>query len=372
MNILVLAHEIGKEYGVSPFVYQQAEALVALGHRVELFMMCPFGKKHSEPSSASLSLPLRRVYFLSASRYGKYGFNSYTCAVAIDKMLPKHCPDFCPDVVLAHTIGGSGAAAVRLKKKYGWPVIIVTHGSDTTLEIQNGKREYIAKICRQADVVAAVSSKLQRELLRVNSSIPVQVLHNGYNIEGGIQKTPKRKDSLVVAGNLVPSKHVEQVIEAVADLITEFPNLSLDIVGDGPEWKALTQQVADRGMNNCVHFYGHVPHAQLTAHMAAGEIFCLPSHPEGLGVVYLEAMACGCAVIGTEGEGIEDIIRHGENGLLVPPDHVDKLKKTIRILLQGHDYRKKLAQAGQITVENLTWDKNAKKLTSIFYKIVES
>ena len=96
----------------------------------------------------------------------------------------------------------------------------------------------------------------------------------------------------------------------------------------------------------------------------------MPSVNEGFGIVYLEAMSQKCAVIGTNGEGIMDIIEDGENGILISPDDVDGLAEKIEKCFRNSKYYKKISVNGFETAQELTWENNARKYLQLFQTII--
>jgi glycosyltransferase involved in cell wall biosynthesis len=92
----------------------------------------------------------------------------------------------------------------------------------------------------------------------------------------------------------------------------------------------------------------------------------MPSIREGFGIVYAEAMACGCVAIGTEGEGIADLIVSGENGYLVPPDDPEAIVETITACLQQPESMRAVADAGRAAALQLTWEVNAAQYLQLF------
>ena len=100
--------------------------------------------------------------------------------------------------------------------------------------------------------------------------------------------------------------------------------------------------------------------------MGSSQFFVMPSVQEGFGIVYLEAMACGCIAIGTEGEGIADLIVSGENGFLVPPDQPETIAKTILRCLKHPKEASAIAERGRQAAKGLTWEKNAMQYISLF------
>jgi len=101
------------------------------------------------------------------------------------------------------------------------------------------------------------------------------------------------------------------------------------------------------------------------------DIFSLLSWREGFGVVYLEAMAHGKPVIGCQGEGIEDVIAHGKNGLLVKPRDIDSLVEALDFLLSHPEEAKAMGErARKLVLENYTWEKNAEKTIKVYKEVL--
>ena len=103
--------------------------------------------------------------------------------------------------------------------------------------------------------------------------------------------------------------------------------------------------------------------------MAKAQFFCMPSVREGFGIVYAEAMASGCITIGTEGEGVADVIRSGENGFLVPPDDPDAIGAVISWCLSHPAEAAAIARRGRETAMGLTWAHNAAQYIQLFKEL---
>ena len=92
----------------------------------------------------------------------------------------------------------------------------------------------------------------------------------------------------------------------------------------------------------------------------------MSSKPEGFGIVYLEAMAAGCVTIGTEGQGIADIIEHGVNGFLVPADDADCIVRVIESCMADPQRAEQIAACGQRLTLSMTWKENAIQNLALF------
>jgi len=173
-------------------------------------------------------------------------------------------------------------------------------------------------------------------------------------------------------GNLIPIKGHALLIRAIAALGSEFPAVTLEIIGDGAERShldALTRElkVADR-----VRFVGRQARHQVAAAMQRCSVFALPSRYEGLGCVYLEAMSTGKPVIGCRGQGIAEIIQHGTNGFLVGPDNERELTLALGMLLRDEVRRRNLGAAARDTIlERFTLAHQAEILARIYREAIE-
>ena len=116
-----------------------------------------------------------------------------------------------------------------------------------------------------------------------------------------------------------------------------------------------------------VELTGGIPHEEVLRRMAESDLFVLPSWGEGYGIVYIEAMAAGCIAVGARGEGIEDTIRDGENGFLVPAGDVDETERVMRAVFSDPQAYAALRERGRQDARELTWAHNA-RLTEDVYR----
>jgi glycosyltransferase involved in cell wall biosynthesis len=197
--------------------------------------------------------------------------------------------------------------------------------------------------------------------LGVAKSNNLSVIHSGVDLNrfklNAAETNHKRKelsippDSLVVGyvGWLIPIKGVTYLVNAMAEVIQRHPNSLLVLVGKGDE-KAeeeikLKEQVENLGLVDNVRFLGWRP--DVNEIMVCFDIFVLPSLNEGMGRVLVEAMAAGLPIVASRVGGIPDLVKDGENGLLVPPANASALAKAISDLLTDKKKQKRMAEAGK-------------------------
>jgi glycosyltransferase involved in cell wall biosynthesis len=145
------------------------------------------------------------------------------------------------------------------------------------------------------------------------------------------------------------------------------PALSLEIIGDGPERGRLQQLAQELGVAAKVHFRGRKSRREVAEAMQRATVFALPSRYEGLGCVYLEAMAAGKPVVACQGQGIEEVIRPAVNGCLVAPNDLQGLTDTLATLLQQAELRHKIGGAARRTIlQGFTLQQQAERLIGLY------
>ena len=159
------------------------------------------------------------------------------------------------------------------------------------------------------------------------------------------EASPRESCTLLFLGRLVERKGIYVLLEAVAQLVTEFPNLKLLCAGDGD-----LQSVADASVKldipGRVRFLGWVSGRQKQQLLESASVFVLPSFAEGLPMSVLEAMAAGLPVVATTVGGIPDLIGDGKEGILVPPRDTNSLRKALEFLLRDEKIRAEMGRKG--------------------------
>lgn len=379
MNILVVSgYNLYLNFTYS-FVHAQAKAYAALGQRVRALVLIPWGKRDWDGSRFSGPI-LRReeegveIFALrcfSLSNHGKKHFNYAAALHALRRGLAPLLEDFAPDVIHVHSLARGGGQGAWLKKKLGVPLVITTHGSDTFVPFAKGKLSGLKRSADQADHLVCVSTLLKRRMEDCGVTAPMSVILNGFQVKNAAPAPDKPPLSMIQAGYLVARKKADVTIRALASLRERHPGVTLDIVGSGSELSRFQALCGELGVTDAVRFHGFLPNDQTMQKMSASRFFVMPSINEGFGIVYLEAMASGCITIGTEGEGIADLITSGENGFLVPPDDPDAIVRTVEWCLDHPEEASTIAERGRRNAMGLTWEKNAAQYIRLFEMLRE-
>jgi glycosyltransferase involved in cell wall biosynthesis len=153
--------------------------------------------------------------------------------------------------------------------------------------------------------------------------------------------------TILCAARLVKEKGVQILLQAMPLVIKELPDTRLLIAGDGSYRPILEQTSESLGIGDKVSFLGWLKPEDLKGVYANTSLFVLPSiWEEGLGMVFVEAGLMGRPVVASDRGGIRDIIRHGENGLLVPPGNAVALADAIVKVLKDRHLARSMGLAG--------------------------
>jgi glycosyltransferase involved in cell wall biosynthesis len=158
---------------------------------------------------------------------------------------------------------------------------------------------------------------------------------------------------LVTSARLYPWKNLDFLIDLVPHLT---PNLTLAIVGGGPDHAALAARAAAAGVADRVRITGNVSHEDVQRYLRAADVFVLNTRYEGLSHVMLEAMAAGAPVIASDVGGNPEVICNGENGVLVALDDGDAIAAAVHRLLTDHAFRDAITRRALEDVRDYRWD----------------
>jgi glycosyltransferase involved in cell wall biosynthesis len=135
-------------------------------------------------------------------------------------------------------------------------------------------------------------------------------------------------------------KGYDQLLRALPLVREQFPNVRYVLGGRGPDRPRIEALIRDLGVAANVTLAGYVPDHELRGHYNLCDVFAMPSKGEGFGIVFLEALACGKAVLAGNKDGSVDAVLNGELGVLVDPDNVTEIANAlIAILSQKHSNR---------------------------------
>lgn len=271
------------------------------------------------------------------------------------------------DAIHAHWIVPQGftVAALKLFSRRLPPVLVTSHGGDLYALRGRALERLKRWVLKRADAITVVSEAM-RIYCDEKGIGPARISVQSMGVDLDEKFTPgserMERDGIVFVGRLVEKKGVSFLIEAVSILADRYPGLKLTVVGDGPLYESLTALATELGVRERVHFVGSVLNEKVPDYLRAAKISVMPSvvassgDQEGLGLVAVEALGCGCAVVAFDLPAVRDTIINGQTGLMAEPENATDLAAKIAMLLDDEALRRRLAQSGRrYALEKFNW-----------------
>lgn len=295
------------------------------------------------------SLPLRlhpyerNIFYhqVEVTNYPVFTYPPYTLALATK--MSEVAESHGLDILHVHYALPHAAAAYLAREMVGGRTRVITtlHGTDITIVGQEPSFYPITRfLIERSDAVTAVSSWLADETRRVfHVERPIDVIPNFVDTrlfrpgrDAGRRAMFGRPDQKLVmhASNFRKVKNLPAVVEVFAALAREI-DCRLLLVGEGPELRGLKARIEELGLTERVQYLGQVEH--MAGVLCLADLLLLPSLHESFGLVALEAMSCGTAVIATSNGGTTEFIDDGHNGYLIDPQDVAGMVEVARRLL---------------------------------------
>jgi glycosyltransferase involved in cell wall biosynthesis len=380
LHLLTLTpfYPVNGDDGQGCFVEEPLEWLGKLGVVNTVRAVQPFYRGGSSGPAAS-AVPARWIRYLSfPGGYGLSSAGAFLFAALLPEIRRLHAARPI-HIIHAHSALPCGHAALLLSRELKLPFVVTVHGLDAffSRQVKGRAGDWCTRISqsvyRSACAVIGVSEKVRKQVVEgvvgldnttvIYNGVDVQVFSPTHSFDEGEPKSA----TILSVGNLIPTKGHELLVRAFASIHDRFPALSLEIIGDGPERTRLQHLALQLGVAAKVFFPGRRSRAQVAEAMRLASIFALPSRYEGLGCVYLEAMAAGKPVIACRGQGIDEVIEDGINGSLTDVNDLQELTDTLVRLLQDSALRQKMGnRARQTVVAGYTLAEQANQLVHIY------
>ena len=267
-----------------------------------------------------------------------------------------HFAYYCADV------GGMAAALA------GRPFTVTAHANDIW---QDRNAPHLARRLSRAAGIVTPTEYNARHLREVVPDVPVNVVPN--SVTEAEQFRAPADGPLLCVGRLVPKKGIDTVIAAFAELAPTWPELRLELIGEGHIEDELRELAASLGVEGKVAFLGPQPPDAVRDAYRRCSLIALACRitpdgdRDGLPIVLLEALAHGLPVVTTDAVGISEVVKHRQTGLLVPPDDPAALAAGIAELLSDRALADELGAAGRRFVrDRLSWDAKIESLRDVF------
>jgi glycosyltransferase involved in cell wall biosynthesis len=280
------------------------------------------------------------------------------------------------DIVHCHWLITSGLMGALFAGIGRAPLVVTAHGSDVFTE--NPFFLFVDRCVLRRCAACTANSRRSGELVsRIEPAariepVPMGVDPSKYGKHLASAEMRGRlgngRPQLLFVGRFTANKGVGDLVAGMETISRELPDARLALVGFGPEEHVIRREVAKAGLGSRIQFLGRLSRAEIPTCMASADLLVLPSvKVEGLGVVLLEALASGTAVVGTDVGGIPDIVRDGETGFLCRSQDPEDLAATCLRMLRDDDLMRRTADNGRRLVEQqYSWQRIGGRLEALF------
>ena len=289
-------------------------------------------------------------------------------------------------LIHAHWIIPQGLLAIicrqcRLVSKH-IRILCTSHGGDL-FSLQGGLLETLKRyVFRHCDHATVVSAAMRDRLVSMGCStgnISVQSMGVDLTSKFVPDENAVKSRDIVYVGRLVEKKGVETLIGSISLLKKNHPELTLTLIGEGPERPDLAQQSRQLGLTEQVKFLGSMPNDRVPEFYQSARIAVVPSivaadgDQEGLGLVAVEAMGCGCATIVSDLPALRDVVVDGETGLVFKAGDNADLAEKISTLMNKPELSAQLGRAGRQSVtDKFDWRTVGSRYLEIIDQCIQS
>lgn len=286
------------------------------------------------------------------------------------------------DLVNAHFAVPTGPGSLAVARRARLPHVLSVHGGDIydpTKRLSPHRnaplRAAVRSVLRGSSVVVAQSTDTGQNVARLYGfDGPLEVIPLGIRppvtapkLSRGALGLPADRLLAVTVGRLVERKGVSRLVRALAD--DSLARLDLVVIGDGPEGDALRSLVAKLGVAGRVHFVGAVDNERKAQLLAAADLYVSASLHEGFGLVYLEAMAAGLAVVAPDHGGQTDFLADDVTGRVVPAHDQHALVRAIAWVAEHPDARTRYARENLTRWRRFTVERCAERYERLFERV---
>jgi glycogen(starch) synthase len=283
------------------------------------------------------------------------------------------------DLIHVQCVSSNGYYALLGKEELGLPLVVTAQGERTMDAEQVYQREpfmneLLRRLLEQADRITACSRNTLADIEGFYGrplGRRASVVYNGINLaEFDERPGPPggERPYILAIGRHVPQKGFDILVRAFAR--AELPDHDLVIAGDGPERPRLEEHARNLGISPRVRFPGKADRATTVALFKGCEFFVLPSRQEPMGIVNLEAMAAGKAVVASRVGGVPEIVVDGVTGILVEPENPEPLAAVLPLLAADADLRSRLGAAGRDKAACFSWSAISAQYQTVYSGVI--
>lgn len=309
--------------------------------------------------------------------YHKILFKNKIDFLYTDLKRKENIEDF--DIIHSTNLFSDGAIALKIFEDYKIPYIIAIRGSDINKFFKYRPDLYplVKKILLNAKKIIFISKSLEKNFfelsviknLKQDLSSKSLVIYNGidnYWLQNANVKKNITPSNILYIGNFSKNKNVVSLIKAVLELNKEFPNIKLDIIGNGgsQEKEIISYSQNKKGI---INYHGPIyDNSELKRHFENGHIFAMPSIGETFGLVYVEGLSQGLPYICSINQGVDGSFNKNV-GEAVNPNSIKSISKGIKKIIKNYEkYSNK-----HIDLSIFNWEEISKSYINIYSDVIE-
>jgi len=269
-----------------------------------------------------------------------------------------------------------GVMARAMRRAGAQTIVALTHGHEVWWSKVPPFTLAIRHMSRNLDAIAYLGNYTKGEIskaLRKSDVSKLVQIAPGIDVEHFVPTDSSKlraelgltnKSVIISVGRLVHRKGQDKLIASLPAIKAAVPNVHLVLVGVGPRQAYLEKLAVKLRVADCVTFIGRINYAELPKYICVGDIFAMPSRSrffglevEGLGIVYLEASACGLPVVGGSSGGAPDAVLVGETGVVVDGTKTLEIAEACIELLNNPELCALMGANGRAwIIENWRWE----------------
>jgi phosphatidylinositol alpha-1,6-mannosyltransferase len=278
-----------------------------------------------------------------------------------------------------------GVMAWAMRRAGAQTIVALTHGHEVWWSKVPPFNLAIRYMSKNLDAIAYLGNYTKGEIskaLRKSDVSKLVQIAPGIDVEHFVPTDSSKlraelgltdKSVIVSVGRLVHRKGQDKLIASLPAIKAAVPNVHLVLVGVGPHQAYLEKLAVKLQVADCVTFIGRINYAELPKYICVGDIFAMPSRSrffglevEGLGIVYLEASACGLPVVGGSSGGAPDAVLVGETGVVVDGTNTFEIAEACIELLNNPELCALMGANGTAwIIENWRWEIWASKYAAL-------
>ncbi len=360
--------------GIGTSIQNLAQKLVQKGHKVSVYIIS------NSPDNVQEKNGLRIVYINKIDKFKT--INAYLTRKKTAQILKRDILHEKLNIIESPDWAGLSAFI-----KLPIPIVVRMHGSDTYFcHLENRKQKFKnyyleKKALKKADFLLSVSqftAKTTKKLFGLKKS--VEVIHNGINTSEFEIIQKKKTNNLIYFGSLVRKKGVLEIPHIFNKVVEQNPHVKLfilgkdvpDIVSGSPSTWELMEKKFSKKARERVNYLGAIPYKEIKTFLANSSIAVLPSFAEAFPMSWLEAMAAGVPIVGSNMEWSNEVITDGFSGYLIDPKNHELYAEKILLLLADDDLFHEFSRnAINIVKNNFDSDIIAQKNLNFYSKILK-